>query len=190
MNSKQTLLEELGANQLKPRGFFVYCLWDDDEVIYVGQSRNLCARLGTHMQDDRFGSVDNVSYVQCANAQEMCSLEAFLIARWQPISNTKGTTRPPNIQSPEEYANGKAIICDWISRTAEPFAARDIKVGCPEYRYSRSWIYKILYQLEDEGAIKRIPVLGMSWDVTHWQRVSVMPCYARSFTGVTAITSR
>jgi hypothetical protein len=79
-----------------PRGFFVYLLWGDniERPLYVGQSRNLFARLGQHMSNrERKHLVKRVQVMRCKSEADMTSTENRLIALYQPPLNIVGIAR-------------------------------------------------------------------------------------------------
>lgn len=72
-----------------PRGYFVYLLWDGDVTpLYVGQSKNVLARLGNHMGDrEKRARVRRVQLVRCDSKQQMDGVERRLIRFFQPPLN-------------------------------------------------------------------------------------------------------
>lgn len=90
------------ADSFDPRGYFVYLLWGDDEVtpIYVGQSRNVLSRVGTHMQArDRAHLVRRVQFIRCATNRAMLRLEMDLIKQYRPPLNVVGIPKSAPIKS-------------------------------------------------------------------------------------------
>ena len=76
-----------------PLGYFVYLLFGDDPVkpVYIGQSRNVLARLATHMSDsEKRDKTRRVQLVRCPDEATMDATERALIARYQPLLNTVG----------------------------------------------------------------------------------------------------
>lgn len=87
----QPFSAELRAGTFDPRGYFVYLLFGDDLDVpfYVGQSRNILGRLGTHAANHR-GRISGVQLIRCDTVKEMLGVEAELIARHQPEENLRG----------------------------------------------------------------------------------------------------
>jgi excinuclease UvrABC nuclease subunit len=63
-----------------------YLLWKDDEIIYVGQSVNIIARIGVHSEHKEF---DEYSYFELEHPtkDELNELEAALIIKYAPSLN-------------------------------------------------------------------------------------------------------
>lgn len=78
--------------------FYVYVLRDTDaEVVYVGQSRNVFNRVGSHVTDVEKGPVvETVQLIPCDNEEQMCALEMSLIRAWQPKFNRVGVGYRPS----------------------------------------------------------------------------------------------
>lgn len=73
-----------------PHGWFVYLLWgaDTESPIYVGQSRNILSRLGSHLQDSaKRKMVKRVQLIRCKSAGDMDRLELQLIREYRPRLN-------------------------------------------------------------------------------------------------------
>ena len=66
--------------------FCVYALWDNDEIVYVGQSTQLGQRIMAHTKDKLF---DSYSFFDCKSFEEMDSIESALIIQLQPKYNTQ-----------------------------------------------------------------------------------------------------
>jgi predicted GIY-YIG superfamily endonuclease len=78
---------------LDTRGWFVYVLHGQtlDDVIYVGLSTNVLARVGTHMGSrDRRHLIERVTFIRCASKEEMRRREYELIRRLRPRLNILG----------------------------------------------------------------------------------------------------
>lgn len=74
-------------------GLFCYILWGDDPAIpvYVGQSTNILARLGNHLQDKKKRSlVRRVQLIECESIPAMMALESKLIIEYRPLLNVAG----------------------------------------------------------------------------------------------------
>ena len=73
-----------------PKGFYVYKWVHNDNVIYVGQSRDIKKRIAAERSDERFKIYKNPSIyiVKCRNSNEMSILEKILIDQYQPILNS------------------------------------------------------------------------------------------------------
>lgn len=77
-------------NHFDPHGWFVYLLWgsDPEAPIYVGQSRNILSRLGSHLQDSaKRKMVKRVQLIRCKSAGDMDRLELQLIREYRPRLN-------------------------------------------------------------------------------------------------------
>ena len=61
----------------------VYILYDDDEIVYVGQSKNVYNRLNQHIKDKEF---DRVRYLHCRKDRKLY-WEKVLTTRYQPKYN-------------------------------------------------------------------------------------------------------
>lgn len=104
------LLEKLGARFFKaaPREPGVYIMTDAaDRVLYIGQSKNLHARLATY-KNARLDSaprkvlrlvhaVDRVTWEKCGTLEAALAREAELIASHRPVFNRVGTWPVPPI---------------------------------------------------------------------------------------------
>jgi predicted GIY-YIG superfamily endonuclease len=73
-------------------GWYVYKLRNaEGEVIYVGRSGNICARLGSHVRDTRWGAdVDAVDVERVADELAAHDRESALIEEFQPKHNQHG----------------------------------------------------------------------------------------------------
>lgn len=87
------LLRQLGAVDINPRGYVVYCLWNaQGDIVYVGQSQNVFGRVGTHLSDAwHVALIARVSLIRCSSEAQMDLTEAWLIDRFQPELNIHGT---------------------------------------------------------------------------------------------------
>jgi len=65
----------------------VYYLCRGDEVVYVGQSRNLLGRIGQHSLPSSGKQFDKVFYRRCDSESQMMQLELNEIKRLQPEYN-------------------------------------------------------------------------------------------------------
>lgn len=77
-------------------GFYVYILWgaDEDNPLYIGQSRNVLSRLGQHMADkEKRYLVRSVQLIKCSGRATMCRTEPALIREYSPPLNTVGVQR-------------------------------------------------------------------------------------------------
>ncbi|MCW2652032.1 MAG: Excinuclease subunit-like protein [Mycobacterium sp.] len=80
-----------------PRGYFVYLLWGDDPdtPIYVGQSRNILSRLGSHMKDEKKRDMTRrLQLIRCPDETTMDNMERVLIRKHQPPLNVTWCGRP------------------------------------------------------------------------------------------------
>jgi predicted GIY-YIG superfamily endonuclease len=89
---RHTVSSRIG-DAFDPHGYYVYLLWgDDDETpLYIGQSRNVLGRLGSHMtNNDRRNLVKSVQLIKCSGKRTMDRTEAALIREYKPPMNVKG----------------------------------------------------------------------------------------------------
>jgi predicted GIY-YIG superfamily endonuclease len=85
------LAQELASGHFDPRGYFVYLLYADgsDTPFYVGQSRNLLGRLGTHIYT--YGArIARLGVIRCETRSDQARTEAALIREHQPAENIIG----------------------------------------------------------------------------------------------------
>ena len=61
----------------------VYILYNEDVIVYVGQSKNIYNRLNQHIRDKEF---DRVRYLHCREDRKLY-WEKVLIDRYKPIYN-------------------------------------------------------------------------------------------------------
>lgn len=68
---------------------FVYFLFDaGGELLYVGKTINLLARLGTHLSDSRRSRIiSGFASIACETSEEMNDLEIQSIKRFRPTWN-------------------------------------------------------------------------------------------------------
>lgn len=64
---------------------FVYCLMNDETVVYVGQTVNLFSRVGDHAKSKIF---DRVFWFKC-RAQDVDFIEKALIKYYKPPKNNR-----------------------------------------------------------------------------------------------------
>lgn len=85
------------AVELPVRGFFVYVLWgghDGQDVLYVGSSRNILNRLGSHLGSaEKRPLVTRVTVKEYPAEREMLEAEWMLIQHYSPPFNTAGIAR-------------------------------------------------------------------------------------------------
>jgi excinuclease UvrABC nuclease subunit len=75
-----------------PHGPHVYCLFGDDaELVYVGRTEQLLARVGTHVR--RHSRLSRLLVIKCLEEREATVLERLLIQEFQPRLNTTFTHR-------------------------------------------------------------------------------------------------
>lgn len=81
-------------------GSTIYFLWDDDKVVYVGQSIQPLGRLCQHARGTKIWKY--VTILQCAQA-DLNELENYYIALLKPMYNhepSKRTSQPENYLRP------------------------------------------------------------------------------------------
>lgn len=94
-----------------PHGFFVYLLWgaDADRPMYVGQSRNILSRLGSHMQNPERGPhVHSVQLLRCESKKAMDEMERSLIVGYQPAWNKVHNSRWSEFTKPVNAEDDRA----------------------------------------------------------------------------------
>ena len=64
--------------------YHVYILYKNDEIVYVGQTKQLLFRIGNHSKTKDF---DQFSYISCESYEEMMDIETALILELQPKYN-------------------------------------------------------------------------------------------------------
>ena len=64
--------------------YYVYALWKDGEIVYIGQTIQLESRVTTHKGDKDF---DEYSYFKCEGKFQMDVLESYLINELRPEYN-------------------------------------------------------------------------------------------------------
>jgi len=80
-------LKELEMNKkiIEPKvNFFVYVLWDGEEIVYTGQSTRVEIRIEDHKKNKIF---DSYSIYKCRDSEHMDELESELIIFKQPKYN-------------------------------------------------------------------------------------------------------
>jgi predicted GIY-YIG superfamily endonuclease len=90
---RHTVSSRIG-DSFDPHGYYVYLLWgeNEDRPVYIGQSRNVLGRLGTHMQNpEKRCLVKSVQLIRCSGEATMKRTEAALIREYKPSMNIAGT---------------------------------------------------------------------------------------------------
>jgi hypothetical protein len=77
-----------------PLSFFetppgVYFLCKDDEIVYIGQARNVSSRVMSHFKEKEF---DSIFYINC-HISQLCPLEKALIRYYKPALNDHMTQK-------------------------------------------------------------------------------------------------
>lgn len=83
------------GGQIPLRSFYVYVIRDQDgEIAYIGQSRNVFSRVGSHvMNEARALDCHTVQLIPCQSEQAMCDIEKALISHHKPRHNVTHTGR-------------------------------------------------------------------------------------------------
>lgn len=83
--------------KFSPNGLCVYLLRDkNDEVVYVGQSKNVLSRLGAHASDkNKRPHMETVEMIWCRSKEDMDRIERELIVAHTPRFNT--------VHKPKQY---------------------------------------------------------------------------------------
>lgn len=77
--------------------YFVYCLYKDDSIIYIGSSTKLLNRLKCHAKDKDF---NRVSFCELPSHSDMLDLEIYAIDKIRPPLN-KSVPKPRLKEKPE-----------------------------------------------------------------------------------------
>lgn len=99
------------TDELDPHGFYVYLLWgsDRERPLYVGETTNLFARLGTHMSGRaKRRQVERITVLRCASQAVMDSTEWSLIRLHQPPMNSMGIGPGGDRREPHARTAGTA----------------------------------------------------------------------------------
>ena len=80
---------QLSATPLRGARAGIYFLFDDDEVVYVGQSWNCLLRVGEHTRRDSQKKFLSWNFMPVDEAQDRTSLERNLIANLKPRFNLR-----------------------------------------------------------------------------------------------------
>jgi predicted GIY-YIG superfamily endonuclease len=83
----------LQSQTIDPAGCYVYVLWgaDHEVPVYVGQSMNICQRIGAHMSDrEKRALTRSIELIPCASADLMDRTELRLIREYRPLLNVVG----------------------------------------------------------------------------------------------------
>ena len=89
----------------------VYLLFDHDELVYVGQSKNILSRVGSHAaRNDK----DFTQFVvlQPDDPEDRFALESFLIKLLQPKYNSERTRRRQNSLTKNELGEQLPVLMD------------------------------------------------------------------------------
>ena len=98
----------------------IYFLFKDDELVYIGQSTCLHARLGQHMRDKEF---THYTCVYC-HKDELDRLEAAYIDRYRPLLNAIGVNLQNQTKSLVINRLGRIMN---LKRCIHPSGVRPIK---------------------------------------------------------------
>ena len=108
--------QERVVETLEPAGHYVYVLLQGDQVLYVGMSSNVLARLGTHTNDRRFlGRLTRVRLIRCKSRAAAIRVEAQLIRALCPLHNIAQMPDTDHISRREALSNGRELA-RWTKR--------------------------------------------------------------------------
>lgn len=93
-NQQYTKILARVINKFRPIVHCVYILKNNESVVYVGKSDNLCDRLSTHAKDKDFNSV-LIIQLQDAKSQSLC--ENSLILKYKPKYNSALNIKDSNM---------------------------------------------------------------------------------------------
>lgn len=85
----EKVIEQLSSHKIDKktiRSYFVYALWDKDEIVYIGKSVRLQSRIDQHAGSSK--EFTHFSFIELENEQEMDAVETKLIFELQPKYNT------------------------------------------------------------------------------------------------------
>jgi hypothetical protein len=83
-NLEEIRLRASGKISLSQSEYVIYFLFNNEELIYIGQTRNLLKRISVHKRTKVF---DKISIVETDYKDVMC-LEQGYIKKYKPIYNT------------------------------------------------------------------------------------------------------
>ena len=81
------ILRGLDAIPGLPECWYVYFLWDDTRLVYVGSTTNVLARLGQHTHEGKRFS--RATYAAYASEEDMRTAEALYINKHKPPLNKR-----------------------------------------------------------------------------------------------------
>ena len=114
-------------------GYYVYKLYEDDELIYIGQSRKPIQRILNHVNGELNKNINYVGVTELKSETEMTALEMLLISKYQPKNNTQHRKDVMNIPFEEpkfiimplrEFLEGK-----WVYQKKPNAKIPDLSVG-------------------------------------------------------------
>jgi predicted GIY-YIG superfamily endonuclease len=82
-------IAEVCDSQLFHRANYVYYLYDNGHVVYVGQTSNVMSRMTSHSVGKQRKSFDGAMYRLCDSENEMRKIEAQEIERLRPLLNRR-----------------------------------------------------------------------------------------------------
>jgi hypothetical protein len=86
LTSMPTLEAARDLPGLDVAGFYVYFLWDEDVLVYVGQTISWCTRISAHRSDKTF---TRVTFKQYASQKEIDAVERECIRKFDPVLNQR-----------------------------------------------------------------------------------------------------
>jgi hypothetical protein len=176
-----------------PHGPVVYVLRDSDgDVIYVGKTINLPARIGAHRRLATATTAVTADIIRCQDEEEMHRVEGWLIARFRPPLNDAGNPERRAERAERTFARGKpdaaavaaarrALPADQWSASASAVGravltmmddgtaaimARDLVAPAIAAGLSRPWVYRFLAELEIRGLVEKTTSRS---GVTRWK---------------------
>lgn len=96
--------------------YFVYCLYKDDQIIYIGSSTKLVNRVIAHNKDKDF---DSVVYCRLPDKQTMLNFEIYAIDKVKPPLNKIFPT--PTISDKPEGITWKKVNLTFLSKDRVDF---------------------------------------------------------------------
>lgn len=114
-SSYREYVHESGCVKFDNRGLLpsipaIYIVFDDDEILYVGQSKKLSQRWNSHnlLKDikeiNEVKSV-NIAWINCNNINLLTSLESILIKELEPRFNSVSSTLDNLVQEKPKWNN-------------------------------------------------------------------------------------
>ena len=85
----KTYLEILNSKRTFKKSFIIYALIKSNKIVYIGQSKNILSRIGTHLNSDKIFDSWNIveSLGEYGTQGELDRLENKYIRKFMPVYN-------------------------------------------------------------------------------------------------------